>query len=247
MANSQSDIADWNRNAETYSSVAGIPEDRLYDQFREILWNCLDDVTGLNVLDLGCGHGWLTSMLRDRGARVIGVDGSAQMLERSRALCPDVQFLCHDLAQGLPNLNRSFDLITAYMVLMDLPVLEPLFRNIQLYSRPGTRLIATINHPCFFNMDVVQDSKGSWFRKVTSYLSHETWRISSFGGHNHYHRPLMFYFETLRSAGFVVRRFFEPAPIPADDAEAREFRRKVPVFLLLEAVYAPDLVPKSDT
>ena len=58
----------------------------------------------------------------------------------------------------------------------------------------------------------------------------------SFGGHNHYHRPLTFYFETMREAGFLVKRLFEPVPIPAANASAIEFRKEVPTFLLLDAV-----------
>ena len=99
-------------------------------------------------------------------------------------------------------------------------------------------MLVTLNHPCFFYSDLEQDPKdGSWFRKVKTYLRHETWRIPSFGGHNHYHRPLTFYFELFRRSGFVVRRFFAPTPIPAPDAVAPDFRREVPVFLLIEAEY----------
>jgi trans-aconitate methyltransferase len=40
----------------------------------------LAPVAGERILDLGCGDGVLTELLRARGADVIGVDGSAEMV-----------------------------------------------------------------------------------------------------------------------------------------------------------------------
>jgi SAM-dependent methyltransferase len=238
MGGSQSDIADWDRNAERYVSDAWTAEDRTYAQLQDTLWASIGDVKGLQVLDVGCGHGVLAGRLFDRGAQVVGVDGSAEFIARAEASCPGARFLRHDLARGLPALEQTFDLITATMVLMDIPDLHPLFRGLHARCRHGTRLIITITHPCFFFSDLSQDTAdGSWFRKVKTYLTHEVWHIPTFGGHNHYHRPLSFYFDLLRRSGFLVSRFFEPTPIVSAAATAPEFRREIPVFLLIEAVH----------
>jgi len=44
-----------------------------------------------HVVDLGCGVGNVTAILRQRfpDADVVGVDGSAEMLEKARASAPD--------------------------------------------------------------------------------------------------------------------------------------------------------------
>src|SRR5882762_9003646 len=39
-----------------------------------VLWRFAGDVRGRSVLDAGCGTGYLTRQLHDRGARVTGVD-----------------------------------------------------------------------------------------------------------------------------------------------------------------------------
>jgi trans-aconitate methyltransferase len=45
----------------------------------------LGEVSGQDVLDLGCGDGVLTERLQAAGARVLGVDGSAEMVAATRA------------------------------------------------------------------------------------------------------------------------------------------------------------------
>src|SRR2546428_166640 len=56
------------------------------------------------VVDLGCGTGNVTALLRGRwpGARVTGVDASATMLERARASDPGVDWRQADVAAWAP-------------------------------------------------------------------------------------------------------------------------------------------------
>ncbi len=51
------------------------------------------------VVDLGCGPGNLTALLVERwpGARVVGLDSSAEMIEKARATTPAVDFHVADL------------------------------------------------------------------------------------------------------------------------------------------------------
>jgi ubiquinone/menaquinone biosynthesis C-methylase UbiE len=45
----------------------------------------LGGLAGLSVIDLGCGSGTSSRWLRRAGGNVVGVDGSAAMVERARA------------------------------------------------------------------------------------------------------------------------------------------------------------------
>ena len=47
---------------------------------------------GERIVDLGCGTGTLTAAIAARGADAIGIDGDAAMVERARALHPDLAF-----------------------------------------------------------------------------------------------------------------------------------------------------------
>src|SRR5262249_44375077 len=48
--------------------------------------------TGGVIADLGCGPGHVSRYLKDRGASVVGVDLSPKMVEKARALNPDIEF-----------------------------------------------------------------------------------------------------------------------------------------------------------
>src|SRR5690606_38282172 len=57
------------------------------------------------VYDLGCGPGNITRLLAERwpAARVIGVDSSADMLEKAGAEAPGVEFVQADLEHWSPS------------------------------------------------------------------------------------------------------------------------------------------------
>jgi 2-polyprenyl-3-methyl-5-hydroxy-6-metoxy-1,4-benzoquinol methylase len=57
-----------------------------------VLWEFAGDVSGLSVLDAGCGTGYLSRKLRERGARVTGVDFAERMVETARADHPGIDF-----------------------------------------------------------------------------------------------------------------------------------------------------------
>jgi trans-aconitate 2-methyltransferase len=64
----------------------------------------VDPATPRAVVDLGCGAGNVTAILRRRfpAAAVTGVDGSAAMLERARQAAPDCVFVAADIASWRP-------------------------------------------------------------------------------------------------------------------------------------------------
>ena len=57
------------------------------------------------VVDLGCGPGNSTALLRDRfpGAKIVGVDNSPEMLRRARADGPEIEWMHGDVATWRPS------------------------------------------------------------------------------------------------------------------------------------------------
>jgi trans-aconitate 2-methyltransferase len=67
----------------------------------------------LNIVDLGCGTGTVTALLRARWphAKITGVDNSREMLERAQTAVADVAWETADLAQWAP--STPVDLIVS--------------------------------------------------------------------------------------------------------------------------------------
>src|SRR5215210_7114983 len=65
------------------------------------------------IVDLGCGTGTLTELVRARWphARITGVDNSQEMLQRARAALPDVNWQLRDL--GLWHAEEPVNLIVS--------------------------------------------------------------------------------------------------------------------------------------
>lgn len=89
------------------------------------------------VVDLGCGTGAVTALLRARWpeARVVGVDSSQAMLERARAARADIEWQLADLAAWTP--AEPVDLLFSNAALHWLDDHAALFPRLLSYLRPG--------------------------------------------------------------------------------------------------------------
>ena len=235
---SGADLAAWNRAADAYATAAGGPNDRIYTMLRAVLWESLGpDVRGMDVLDLGCGHGWLSAHLVAAGARVHGIDGSQALLAHAREIAPGADFAQYDLAADALPTDRRYDRIVAHMVLMDLPRVDHVLSFVRSVLKPRGRFVFTMPHPCFFNYKTRTDpATGHLYCGVADYLHPAEWWIETYGGHRHYHRSLTFYIDALREHGLAVTRLHEPPQLSRDPAPARvAFYQGIPKFILIEA------------
>jgi malonyl-CoA O-methyltransferase len=107
------------------------------------------DVTGLTVLDLGCGTGRHALRLAAHGACVTAVDFSDAMLKRARSKpeSDKVAFFCHDLASPLPFPCASFDRILSCLMLEHLADLRAVFAEMRRLCKPEGAVIASVMHP----------------------------------------------------------------------------------------------------
>jgi ubiquinone/menaquinone biosynthesis C-methylase UbiE len=137
--------AHWNRRAPTFDSdfghsIATADERAAWDR---ILGLISGGRAGLDVLDVGCGTGFLSFELAACGHRATGVDFAASMLEQARHKAAEggaaIRFDPGD-AENLPFAARSFDLVVSRHVLWTLPHPEAAVVEWVRLLRPGGRL-----------------------------------------------------------------------------------------------------------
>ena len=98
-----------------------------------------------DALDAGCGTGRHASHLAGRGHRVIGVDGSPEMLAHARAKVPTAEFRHGDL-HDLPVPDDHVDLVVCALALTHVPSLAPVLAEFVRVLRPGGHLVISDVH-----------------------------------------------------------------------------------------------------
>src|SRR5260370_21627010 len=140
----------WNRVADDWQIQIGAAGDsnRVLNS-DPVLWAFAGDVGGLKVLDAGCGTGYLSRQLSDRGAVVAGIDISERMIDIARARHPNIDFRVDSCSEIRTVRNAEFDLVIANHVLMDTPDLEGATYAFNRILRLGGIAVLVFSHPCF--------------------------------------------------------------------------------------------------
>ena len=115
-------VAVWTRNNAKFTGpnarAAWADEDMSWGVFRvpESELNVYGDVSGLDVLDLGCGTAYLSAWMAKRGARPVGVDPTPAQLETAREMQKEfgLEFpLVEAVGEDVPLPDASFDLVAS--------------------------------------------------------------------------------------------------------------------------------------
>ena len=110
--------------------------------FLEKLQPHFGDLIGKDVLDVGCGQGWLSHNLVEHGARVTAIDPSVKNIKAATSQFRDVRFVKSSLQDF--RTDHNYDLITAVMVFEHLPKLEESLSQIKGLLNAGGRLLTII-------------------------------------------------------------------------------------------------------
>ena len=94
------------------------------------------------VLDLGCGSGELTQEIASKGAGIVGLDASADMLAKAREQFPSLDFRLGNATNF--ELPERFDAIFSNAVLHWVPEAAAAIRQMHRHLKPGGRLVAEL-------------------------------------------------------------------------------------------------------
>jgi len=221
----------WDENAKSWTRLSRLG----YDVFRDhvntpAFLEMLPTVTGLRGLDIGCGEGNNTRLIRRLGAAMTALDISTvfvrDAVEEERLHPLGIQHL-RASALELPVRSDSFDFAIATMSLMDMPEHEKVVAETYRALKPGGFLQFSITHPCFQTprWKYVFDEKGSVTAvECGNYFSPPAGEVEQWGFSNIpaelkgqtefripvFRRTLSAWLNLLIKSGFTLEAFSEP-------------------------------------
>lgn len=205
------------------------------------LRSLLPALTGLRVVDLGCGAGQMASWAADQGASAVrAFDASARMIEKARAAAgrPVVEYAVLPM-EDIALAPGSADVVMSGLAFHYIQDIEALFSRIHGWLAPGGLLAFSVEHP------IMTCAARAWFHDERGERLH--WPVDHYleeGGRTvewlgttveRVHRTVSSYARALIGAGFQIVDMREPAPT-SDQIErwpALGDHRRRPPFLLM--------------
>ena len=124
----------WERVAGKYDSTWSTST----RQFIKPLLNAAAVSSGMSLLDVGCGPGYVSAVAVERGARPTGLDFSKEMIAIAMKMWPTIDFRVGD-AQNLPFHDKDFDRVVANFALLHLARPERAMAEAFRVLKPGGR------------------------------------------------------------------------------------------------------------
>jgi SAM-dependent methyltransferase len=206
--------AAWSKEELSYG-VFGVPESGV---------KVLGDVSGLDVLDLGCGTAYVSAWLMRQGARPVGVDPTPAQLATAREMQKEfgLEFpLVEAVGESVPLPDASFDLVISEYGASIWADPERWIPEAARLLRPRGRLVflrnSTISMLC-----MALDGETEVLQRPQRELRKITWSDT---GETNFHAPPGELIDILGAAGLAVERLVELyAP---DDAATHEYYKYV--------------------
>ena len=209
------------------------------------VFDLIGDIAGRSVCDLGCGQGRVTRELARRGASVVGIDLSSQLIniaQRDEDAQPlGITYIVDD-AECLATIDDAmFDGVICNLALMDIPDLAATLETVQRVLRPSGWFVFSITHPCFEAPHAEWRTRddGTISREISIYFEEGLWFSRNSRGVRGQvgaqHRMLATYLNTLAQSGFVLEQLVEPRATAATNASVPGYR-VVPPFMLIRCI-----------
>lgn len=223
----------YNKVSQTYKTQEEDPycADLEFPAMAELIPN----VEGKRVLDAGCGHGRYAEWLIERGANVIAVDMSSEMVEQAKQrIGSRAEIRRADIGTPFEFADDGeFDGIVSGLSLHYVEDWRKAFAEFARVLRPGGFLVFSTHHPVD---DYIAFEGENYFETEQERM---TWTAS---GEEidvpFYRRPFSAVINPLIETGFQLDELIEPKPketFKEKKPESYEKRLKYPTFLCVRA------------
>jgi SAM-dependent methyltransferase len=201
MSTRDQTLAYYDRHATRYDQRTGFAPNtgqayNLARHYAPFLEDALPE-TG-RALEIGCGTGFYTNWLAERGVSVVGMDLSPRMIEQAKLRCPDDVALfvgnCEDPASVLDpeRVRDGFDVIVGVNTFSYYPNKKAALRNYHELLADGGRLVLLDIHGNAYTQQIAYLTNFRGARQFSDNIREST-------------RPILS--SLLRECGFQVERF----------------------------------------
>ena len=211
-----------------------------YNEFLEMpaTLSFLKNVKNKRVLDLGCGTGIYSKILKNRGAKVFGIDISPKMLEIAKSNVKGVDFRVGTVYK-LPYKSNYFDIVVASLVAHYFTRLDKAFKEIRRVLKKNGVFIFSSDNPV---ISATRRMKGKprRYRIFTDYFNEGKFytRWPTFKSTMPYrHVTYQTWIKTIVRNGFVIEDYIDAKPIKAGEKINKvsyKFTSKVPYFFVFK-------------
>lgn len=213
---------------------------------------------GKTIVDVGCGTGYFSEQLAQRGAHVIGIDAGpnlisiakehAKSLDTSSRMSGTLEYHV-STAESLPLQDHSVDAVVCVLALQNIEhAREAISEWARIVKNEGTVTIV-LNHPMFRipkgSSWVWNETQSAQYRRIDSYMSESAHALEMNPGKGgtiktySFHRPLQWYSKLFAAHQFSIVKIEEwishkeSQQGPRKNEEDR-IRKEIPLFMCLE-------------
>lgn len=251
--------AQWNEAAEAWVDFVRTGKDYYRDELNNpAMFEILGNIRKKRILDVGCGEGYNTRIMARKGAKVVGVDFSEEMIDlavqEEKKDHLGIEYHVVDVSNLHVFKDRTFDIVTCFMALQDIEHYREAVREAWRVLKKGGRFVFVIPHPCFERRIMGDTIVGGWeyegdnstplYYKTDRYFDVHSyaisWTMDRLTHHfktTSFHRTLTDYADALHQAGFSILRLKEPKPTEKGiEQYPMKDTLRVPQSIVIEAV-----------
>lgn len=158
------------------------------------------DVKGKNVLDAGCGAGEDSKILAKKGATVIGIDISPDMIKLAKKTCKSngTKFYVRDMEKtGFK--SAKFDIILSILSLMYKRKIDGALSEFRRILKKNGEVVVVVPHP----VRKMFKYTGNYFERGKHWERHGKMKYFN------YYRTMEDYINNVTSSGFILKEIKE--------------------------------------
>ena len=174
----------------------------------------IKNIKNKKILDLGCGTGRHTRILKRGGAKVWGIDISPKMIEIAKSEIKGVDFKVGSVYK-LPYKSNHFDIVIAGLVIHYFKNLDKAFKEIHRVLKNNGIFIFSTDNPVFVITRRMKNKPRTYrifenyFKEGKIYSWWPTFRVRM----PNYHRTFQTLIRTIIRNKFVIEDYIDAKPV----------------------------------